>query len=365
MEKQPTANKYHQYRSLVGNLTWDRLIEHLYVKETKDTPDGQAKTEVKVLGIPYETREETIDKIKHKHFFGLFKTIKANNKKRYYAFGIPFYIFVRKPDLIDFRFIGISLYKLKRSDDNYKVHILGCRIRISDNRPPCSFLLKPSLNDVTSLHQETFSPYKNKHVGAEMVLLASGPSIALYNPFPHAIHVGVNRSFLKENIALDYLFIQDKSAFGEGLKKKIINYKGNNVTKFFGILSGNSSKWNIPESWSLQAGARRYYTSAGIMEDRFSLDLSNQCIGDFSSVVFAAVQFMLWCNPRKIYLVGCDCTNAPYAFDKSKVTTIRPSQIIKNWKEFKYFAGTYYPDTEIISVNPIGLKGLFKELITG
>ena len=35
-----------------------------------------------------------------------------------------------------------------------------------------------------------------------------------------------------------------------------------------------------------------------------------------------------------------------------------------DWKKMKEFAELYYPDTEIISVNPVGLKGLFKDEFT-
>ena len=35
---------------------------------------------------------------------------------------------------------------------------------------------------------------------------------------------------------------------------------------------------------------------------------------------------------------------------------------IKNWKKLNFFANRYYPDTEIISINPVGLKGIFKDI---
>jgi hypothetical protein len=37
---------------------------------------------------------------------------------------------------------------------------------------------------------------------------------------------------------------------------------------------------------------------------------------------------------------------------------------MRGWNEFKKFASIYYPKTEIISINPIGLKGLFKDIYT-
>ena len=34
------------------------------------------------------------------------------------------------------------------------------------------------------------------------------------------------------------------------------------------------------------------------------------------------------------------------------------------WREFKRFVQVYYPETEIISVNPVGLKGIFRDVYT-
>ena len=35
-----------------------------------------------------------------------------------------------------------------------------------------------------------------------------------------------------------------------------------------------------------------------------------------------------------------------------------------SYARLKTFADQYYPDTEIISINPVGLKGLFKDIYT-
>ena len=37
--------------------------------------------------------------------------------------------------------------------------------------------------------------------------------------------------------------------------------------------------------------------------------------------------------------------------------------IVKAYKKFKQFANKYYPDVQIISINPIGLRGIFKDEI--
>ena len=38
--------------------------------------------------------------------------------------------------------------------------------------------------------------------------------------------------------------------------------------------------------------------------------------------------------------------------------------ILQNWKILKSFADQFYPDVEIISINPIGLRELFKDVYT-
>lgn len=72
-------------------------------------------------------------------------------------------------------------------------------------------------------------------------------------------------------------------------------------------------------------------------------------------------------TPKKIYLVGCDCSLGGYFNNeklnkKEKQNYLNTVEIIENWKKLKFFANRYYPDTEIISINPVGLKGVFKDI---
>ena len=88
------------------------------------------------------------------------------------------------------------------------------------------------------------------------------------------------------------------------------------------------------------------------------------------------MQFILYTNPSKIYLVGIDCSSAGH-FNQKQDTTEEHAKRMKDrgedlfqwadltqrfWYELKEFACQYYPGTEIISVNPVGLRGLFKDL---
>jgi len=157
------------------------------------------------------------------------------------------------------------------------------------------------------LHQKTFLNFKNIYQGQNVVIVACGPTAKEYKRIDNAIHIGVNRAFKIENINLDYLFIQDYGV--KSYIKEANRYKPQNCTKFYGFLN---SAQVIPESDVIEANALRYRTDHDPMykrhKSKFSLFIDCEPLGDFCSVVFSAMQFALWTNPKTIYLVGCDCS---------------------------------------------------------
>ena len=83
----------------------------------------------------------------------------------------------------------------------------------------------------------------------------------------------------------------------------------------------------------------------------------------------AALQFALWTNPKRIYLVGADCTSNGHAeglgYHKLKGSAQDDfSRLLLGWKKIADYIKNYYPQIEIVSVNPVGLKGLFKDIYT-
>ncbi len=220
------------------------------------------------------------------------------------------------------------------------------------------------------LHQKTFSKYKNIHQGKEVVLLATGPTLNQYEPIKNAIHVGVNSAFMFDKVKLDYLFMLDYQAN----KKHIIkanNYERNTCKKFYGLFK-NKSLLNIPENEADIANAQRYYINDNDFNynEQINYDISTNSLACFWSVIFQATQFALYTNPEKIYLVGCDCNSSGH-FNSSKSNfkseTSAEMHLIKmndGWKKIKEFAQIYYSNTEIVSINPVGLKGLFKDIYT-
>lgn len=210
---------------------------------------------------------------------------------------------------------------------------------------------------IISTHSDSFLPYKNKHSGKDFVLLASGPSAKIHTKIDNAIYVGVNKSLL-HSIKLDYLFVQDFRAF-KNFEEEIFSYE---CEKFFGICEA-VKEFKIPLEYALRSRAKIYYqdTSLTGIPSKFAFDLSKERIGCFENVVFAALQFILYAGAKRIFLVGCDCSNEPYFYAKDDKSDLNPQRIINNYKKFKNFVQFYYPDVEVLSINPVGLKGIFDE----
>ena len=103
-------------------------------------------------------------------------------------------------------------------------------------------------------------------------------------------------------------------------------------------------------------------------------DIDKMAIGNMPNIALSAMQIALFTNPSTLFIVGCDASQGhfvqPESLSGDRVkkheTDIKKSvsgdMTIKKWMEVKEFADAFYPDTEIVSVNPVGLKGLFKDV---
>ena len=225
------------------------------------------------------------------------------------------------------------------------------------------------------LHQRTFGEFKNKYYGKSVVLVGAGPTLNYFEPIEDAVYVGVNRTFLYKDISFDYLFAIDKVGLetaSDSYYEGFFNYTGNNCIKFIGD-QNLGKNWQIPESKLIGKNIRRYKSTSNFTPDKFTLDIESEPLGNFWTVAMQAMQFILYTNPAKVYLVGMDCNihSAGHFTGKIPNVSTRGSNVQKsdenniiNWRELKNFANIYYPDTEIISVNPVGLTGVFKDIYT-
>ena len=224
-----------------------------------------------------------------------------------------------------------------------------------------------NLINVARKHEKAFAEFKGCHTGKKIAIFATGPSLNKYKEIPDIIKIGVNKSFLKDNLKLDYLFMQDWGV--REYINELDNPKYENIIKFFGVAPENSFDRKdcslkhaiIPESIVLKYKARQYFQHSSYLQSeiKFYKDIETNYIECGGTVALAAMQFALYTNPAKIYLIGCDCSNGHYITQNGNS---RFTHLIEPWIKLKEFANIYYPDTEIISVNPIGLRGLFTDL---
>ena len=279
-------------------------------------------------------------------FVEIFKIKETGNKakRRYYFFGIPF---------------ATQILSRERAERER-----GDGVRATQFEKISSVLLPAAF-----LHREVFPKYRNIHAGRELVIVGAGPTLDDYEPIPGAVHVGVNKTFLCEKLSLDYLFIQD---YFPDIQDAADAYRPGLCKKFYGRHPDPHVVAPIPERSADEAHAERYFfedlpTDAACP---FPPDISCARLGTFSSVIFPALQFALWTHPKRICLVGCDCSSLGHCREITSKTSagtpfpLEVERLLHGWTKMKEFIEKFYPDVEIISVNPVGLKGMFKDIET-
>ncbi|MCL2484583.1 MAG: methyltransferase domain-containing protein [Endomicrobia bacterium] len=302
----------------------------------------------------------------------IFKKKTENNIKKYYLFGIR--IFKKLPSSVDLlnqlNNSTIQISDILRTNNtllNAANNIYNDLTAARAELDRLQYKMQNSIGHAltaNSLHRRVFPKYQNINYGKDVVLVATGPSLNEYIPIKDAVHIGVNRAFRFEKVKFDYLFAQDYSGPTKDWIKDFIEYDNAYTKKFLGILPYTGTeidKYIIPGSICIGTNIERYYVN-DCNTERFTYDISQEAFGDSYSVAFPVMQFILWTNPKRIYLVGCDTSSSGH-FDKG-ANSLFINRVLNGWDRLKKFADVYYPDTEIISINPIGLKGLFKDIYT-
>lgn len=227
------------------------------------------------------------------------------------------------------------------------------------------------------LHQKTFLPYKNFcNAEKDIAVCGAGPSLQYYKPIKEAVHIAVNRAFLYEKVNFDFIFAQDFDGI-RMVRKELIDYKPESCIKFLGA-TAEPGKKSIPESFAIECDALRFNMDYYIYRDGFRSkmvrDIDSRPLGGMPNVGMSVMQLALYMNPRKLYIVGCDMSGTHFADGNQSASELMSEKkqydaywekgqkrLLDKWKEIKYFAEIYYPNTEIISINPVGLKGIFKD----
>lgn len=224
-------------------------------------------------------------------------------------------------------------------------------------------------------NRETFEPIKCINEGRDIAICGAGPSLEKYRPLDGVMHIALNRALLNEKIYFEW-FIADDWDGVDFFKEELLDYK---CKKFFGHQLGSADVYRqIPESFRIKCNASRYYTNSYMKVDvwkaGFVCDIDKMAIANMPNIALSAMQIALFTHPRRIYLVGCDASAGHFvqpknineeriaAQEKDLKIAVSSEKVIAKWRELKEFANIFYPDVEIISINPVGLRGIFKDI---
>lgn len=328
----------HQQMGIHSHFKWDKGRGLIWDKEVSAN-----KKVIRLFGLPIYKKKKNADETCSKILWGLFKKVSDRTKKRYYI-------------------LNVRVFRKNRNNANASI-----------NYEKISYIVQRAIT-IASLHGKTFAGYKSKHIGQSVSLIAAGPTVKYYSPQNESdIYVGVNRSILLKDIHFDYLFAIDKAGLDLGSIDYFDDFFNYECVKFVG--DQNLGKdFQISESViSKYRNVFRYKTTAAYKASRPSLDIECAPLGNYSSVALQAMQFILYTNPRRVYLVGMDCTLAQKAhfagpsinYETRNENPVRNDRVnLEGWKQIKNFVDIYYPETEIISINPVGLRGIFKDVYT-
>lgn len=225
--------------------------------------------------------------------------------------------------------------------------------------------------EAAAIHPDTFSQYKKLYKDKSIVVVGCGPTANYYTSENNCIHIGVNRAFLLDKVNLDYLFVQDWMDEKDMLLAD--KYKQDSCKKFYAVIPEKRLREvqpkikRIPEYHIDLAAASLYVLKSQVdLGAHYVLpyDISINPIYDAGGTVFSALQFALYTQTPKIYIVGCDCSVGHFHDEGKNGLGANLQDQVFWWQKFKEHVETYYPHTEIISVNPVGLKGMFRDVYT-
>lgn len=217
-------------------------------------------------------------------------------------------------------------------------------------------------NELHDTNKAAFAEFKACNRGKTVVIVGTGPTLNYYTQIKGVPHIGVNASFLKKGITLDYYFI---THYLIEWCKKLKEY---DFVKFFNVgIRSKKSKDQFPEYIIEENNGRRYFCLPMTPFTQIHTNIECYPLMSYDSIIFQAIHFALYTRPKRLLLVGCDCAATGH-FDglpmESFVEQVQIPQWIEGYKNVKKFVSLHYPDMEIVSVNPVGLKGMFHDVYT-
>ena len=225
---------------------------------------------------------------------------------------------------------------------------------------------------IKATYNEGLEKFAGVNIGKSAALFATGPSLSIYSPVHFDVAVGVNSVFNKPdilNILTDYFFGSSyeyhyKTGAGCEQYRSKIKEIPNRIQKFSSVYreGKETGRGNITALSSKKINAIPFETNL----TTFATDVSKYSMLGHS-IVFPALQFLLFTGIKKLTLIGCDATwpsEKVYIHNEDVPEEDKNEHYVEWWEKFKDFKDENYPDVEIISKNPMGLRGLFTDVYT-
>lgn len=275
-------------------------------------------------------------------------------------------------------YFGFRLFKKTITPKEIKTYFLNLMVRrkinIEEMLKSISNRLDsiPSENDIlyyaslateiANTHNKIFPQFKNSNIGKSVAIFGAGPTLNYAPQIKKCKIIACNRSYeyLLER-GCDYFFAQDyhgiKSFYEKAMQNTTYAFLGRNADKFY----VNTT----PEQYRNIGNMHSYYFHTNFYDSiRIKSKIESFPLADFYTVVHPALHFALYTNPKIIYLIGCDTSTDGYANKNILQFRIRINNIIDGYKKLKELRDLEYPETRIVSVNPIGLRNIFEDVYT-
>ena len=216
--------------------------------------------------------------------------------------------------------------------------------------------------DIANTHHKTFPQFKNSNLGKSIAIFGAGPTLNFAPKINKSKIIACNRSYeYFINKKCDYFFGQDyhgiKSFYDKAIKNCTYAFIGRSVDMY----AANAA----PDQYRDLENVYSYYYHTWFYNTiKIKSSIENFPLADFYTVVHPALHFALYTKPDIIYLVGCDTSTSGYANKNILQFKIHITEITKGYQILKEFRDLEYPETRIISVNPVGLRNIFEDVYT-
>ena len=327
-------------------------------------------------------------KVSHLKLFG-FPILFRKKTDDYYTFNLCRIPLKRIKKQRGFRGSGIKskyyycwLPLVKRIDttEEIKVYFLNIRVRKKMNLQARLDTIQRSIKSIPSAedifyftnmsltvrdaHKNTFPQFKDINKGKSIAILGSGPSLNYAPEIKDSLTIACNRTidFLKDRDPTYYFIVDNTAAldyFDKITKLRSQVFLGRYLHKSL------HETLSISEELRNQENVFTFYSNVGFYSYTIRPEIETNPLADFRTIVHCALHFALYTNPDTIYLIGCDTSLGGYAQKHQVQAILGINEMLYGYKKFKVFRDLHYPDTKIISVNPVGLRGIYDDVYTG